>query len=157
MANGMSGANAVNIAIFGDTQNGAAARVAASLAGEIAAAFGPRDEAPLSIVATAGDAMVGGLNGATHWGWCYIRHLWVEADWRRRGLGRRLLAEAETQARARRCAGLYVDTFDGGAATFYERAGFIRFGQIDDFPPGHARIFLQKRLTPNDGADGRPT
>jgi len=137
----------LSIAIFDDTQNSRAARVAASLAAEIAAGFGPRDEAPLSIVAHAGDAVVGGLNGSTHWGWCYIRHLWVQADWRRQGLGQRLLVEAETQARARRCLGLYVDTFDAGAATFYERAGFARFGQIDDFPPGHARTFLHKRLT----------
>jgi GNAT superfamily N-acetyltransferase len=88
------------------------------LAEEIAAGFGPRDEAPLSIVAYAADAVVGGLNGATHWGWCYIRHLWVREDWRRRGLGLRLLAEAERHTRARHCAGVYVDTFDSGAARF---------------------------------------
>jgi ribosomal protein S18 acetylase RimI-like enzyme len=92
------------------------------------------------------NTVVGGLNGSTHWGWCYIRHLWVREGWRRRGLGYTLLAEAETQARARHCVGLYVDTFDAGAAAFYERSGFERFGRIDDFPPGHARTFLLKRL-----------
>ena len=137
----------LTITIFGDTENSGAARVASALAAEIVAGFGPRDESPLAIVATAGDAVVGGLNGSSHWGWCYIRHLWVAADWRRRGLGQRLLADAEMQARARQCAGLYVDTFDPGAAAFYERAGFTRFGQIDGFPPGHRRTFLCKRLT----------
>jgi len=146
MTKGLDREDPLSIAIFDDTQNSGAARVAASLAAEIAAGFGPRDELPLAIVAYAGDSVVGGLNGSTHWGWCYIRHLWVDADWRRQGLGHRLLAEAETQALARQCVGLYVDTFDAGAAAFYERAGFERLGQIEDFPPGHARTFLCRRL-----------
>ena len=137
----------LTITISGDTENAGAAHVGSSLAAEIAAGFGPRNELPLAIAAHAGGAVVGGLNGSTHWGWCYIRQLWVQADWRQRGLGRRLLAEAEVQARARQCLGLYVDTFDPGAAAFYERAGYTRFGRIEDFPPGHARTFLCKRLT----------
>jgi len=138
----------LNIAIFNDTDNSGAVSIAASLAVEVAADFGPRNELPLSIVASADDTVVGGLNGSTHWGWCYIRHLWVQPDWQLRGLGRRLLAEAETLARARQCAGLYVDTFNPGAVVFYERAGFESFGRLDDFPLGHARTFLRKRLVP---------
>jgi ribosomal protein S18 acetylase RimI-like enzyme len=147
MAERLDGEDKLSITIFGDTENSGAAHIAASLAAEIVAGFGPRDESPLSIVAHAGDTVAGGLNGSSHWGWCYIRQLWVQADWRHQGLGRRLLAVAETQARARQCVGLYVDTFDPGAVSFYERAGFERFGRIDDFPPGHARTFLQKKLT----------
>ena len=155
MTTGLDKEDPLSIAVFDDTANSAAARIAAALAAEIVAGFGPRDELPISIVATAGDAVVGGLNGSTHWGWCYIRHLWVDVAWRRRGLGYRLLAETETQARARRCVGLYVDTFDPGAATFYERAGFARFGRIDDFPPGHSRTFLRKTLAPTEDHESR--
>jgi len=136
----------LSISVFSDTDNSGAAAVASSLAAEIVGEFGRRDETPLSVVACVGDAVVGGLNGSTHWGWCYIRHLWVHDDWRRRGLGHRLLAEAEAEARARGCTGLYVDTFNEGAVAFYERAGFARFGRIEGFPPGHARTFLEKRL-----------
>ena len=120
--------------------------VSATLSVEIAARFGPRNELPLSILAYDGDTLVGGLNGVTHRGWCYIRHFWVEASWRKQGVGRRLLARAEMEARARQCLGLYLDTFDPGVAQFYEHCGFLRFGQIDDFPPGHARAFLYKKL-----------
>jgi ribosomal protein S18 acetylase RimI-like enzyme len=136
----------LTIAIFADAENSGAKYIGSALGAEIAAGFGPRDEAPFSVIARAGDAVAGGLAGSSHWGWCYIRQLWVHADWRRRGLGRRLLSETETLARARGCVGLYVDTFDPDAASFYERAGFERFGRIDDFPPGHARTFLLKRL-----------
>ena len=136
----------LSLSVFSDMDNSGAATVASSLAVEVVADFGPRDETPLSIVARAGDAVVGGLNGSTHWGWCYIRHLWVHDDWRRHGVGQRLLAETEAEARGRGCVGLYVDTFNERAVAFYERAGFARFGRIEGFPPGHARTFLQKRL-----------
>ena len=138
--------DALRITVFDDVENDGAVCVASALATEIAAEFGARDEKPFSIVARDGDAVIGGLNGATHWGWCYIRQLWVHESWRRHGLGARLLAETQTQARVRDCLGLYVDTFDVGAAAFYERAGFVVFGRIDGFPPGYARMFLQKRL-----------
>jgi ribosomal protein S18 acetylase RimI-like enzyme len=136
----------LRITVSDDLGNSGAAVVAASLAADIGARFGPKNEAPLSIVAYDGEAVAGGLNGSMHWGWCYIRHLWVEAAWRGRGLGRRLVDEAEVLARGRGCVGLYVDTFDAGAVAFYERAGFGVFGRIDGFPPGFARVFLQKRL-----------
>jgi GNAT superfamily N-acetyltransferase len=126
--------------------NDGSAFVSASLSAETAARFGPRAETPLSILACDGEILVGGLNGVTHWRWCYIRQFWVEQSWRGRGVGQWLLAQAEAEARARDCIGLYLDTFDAGAATFYERQGFARFGQINDFPPGFARTFLFKRL-----------
>ena len=148
MTKAFDGEDGLSISVLSDTDNSGAAQVATSLAGEVLADFGPRDETPLSIVARDGDRVVGGLNGSTHWGWCYIRHLWVDAAWRRRGLGHRLLAEAEAEARARGCTGLYVDTFNEAAVAFYERAEFTRFGRIEGFPPGHARTFLQKKLTP---------
>jgi len=148
MTEGWKRDDTLSFAVFDDVGNSGATRVAASLAAEVAAGFGRRDEAPLSIVARCGDVIAGGLNGATHWGWFYIRQLWVQEGWRRHGVGRRLLVEAETQARLRHCAGLYVDTFDAGAALFYQRAGFMLFGQIEGFPPGHARMYLCKELSP---------
>lgn len=124
-------------------------RVSEALGIEVAARFGPRNERPLSIHAYDGAVLVGGLEGCTHWVWCYIRQLWVAGNWRGRGVGRFLLARAETEARGRSCVGLYLDTFDPGAEKFYESCGFVRFGQIDDFPPGYTRRFLTKRLSPD--------
>ena len=91
-------------------------------------------------------ALIAGLNGASHWRWLYVRHLWVEASQRGRGLGRRLMAEAERLAKDRGCVGIYVDTFDPQAAAFYEDIGFTRVGEIVGFPPGHQRLFFRKSL-----------
>ena len=123
------------------------AELAARLGEEIAARFGPREETPLSIVAhDPRGSLVAGLNGVSHWRWLYIRHLWVEPSQRGRGWGRRLMAEAERIAAERGRLGIYVDTFDPRASGFYEALGFSRIGEISDFPPGHARRFLSKRL-----------
>ncbi len=117
------------------------------LGAEVAERFRPREETPLSILAhDAAGALVGGLNGSTHWGWLYIRQFWVAEGERGRGLGRRLLSEAEAKARARGCVGVYLDTFSPEATAFYEQCGFLRVGAIENFPPGHARTFLRKGL-----------
>lgn len=121
--------------------------IAARLGAEITARFGPRDETSLSILARAADGtLVGGLNGVVHWRWLYIRHLWVAEAERGAGIGRHLLATAEAEARRRSCVGIYVDTFDPGAARFYEHAGFSRSGEIIDLPPGARRIYLSRHL-----------
>lgn len=127
---------------------GEGADTAGLLAVEIAARFGPRDEKPLALaLRDTGGALVAGLNGASHWRWLYVRHLWVSTDARGRGLGRRLIDEAARIARLRDCVGIYVDTFDPRAAAFYERCGFTHAGEIADFPPGHRRIFLSRSLS----------
>jgi GNAT superfamily N-acetyltransferase len=123
------------------------AEIAAALGAEVAQRFGSRDETPFSILARdARGALLGGLNGVSHWRWLYIRHLWVAPERRGRGLAAQLLAHAEAKAKARGCVGLYIDTFDPAVAGIYQRRGFTRAGEIEDFPPGAARLFLIKRL-----------
>ena len=139
-------ADGLSIVVSGEAGNSAILAVGAALAAEMAARFGTRDEAAFSVVAYAGEAVAGGASGASHWGWCYVRQVWVGEGWRRRGLGRRLLAEVEGLARGRGCVGVYVDTFDAAAVRFYERAGFVVCGRMEGFPPGFARVFLAKRL-----------
>jgi GNAT superfamily N-acetyltransferase len=133
--------------IFDHDETPERAHIADALGAEVAARFGPRNETPLIIIAKGkSDAVLGGLEGASHWRWLYICRLWVTPAYRGRRLGRRLLQEAEAQARARSCVGVYLDTFDERAAAFYEQCGFSRFGCINDFPPGASRIFLLKQL-----------
>jgi GNAT superfamily N-acetyltransferase len=53
---------------------------------------------------------------------------------------------AEAAARARGCIGIWLNTFSFQARGFYEKLGFTPIGQIDDYPVGHQRFSLQKRL-----------
>jgi len=106
---------------------------------------GPASRRNLAVFARRGDEIVAGLLGATHWNWLHIQYLWVSKELRHQGVGRRLVLEAEKEARARGCDHAHLDTFSFQARPFYERLGYSVFGQIEDYPAGHSRFFLQKR------------
>lgn len=91
-------------------------------------------------------AVVGGLIGATYWDWFYIDLLWVKDELRGRGYGHRLLTLGEEEARQRGAKNVYLDTFSFQAPGFYQRHGYRAFGELQDFPAGHQRYFLTKRL-----------
>jgi len=90
--------------------------------------------------------IVGGLNGHTHWGWLTIRHLWLDESLRELGYGSKLMSYAENEALRRGCLHSWVDTFDFQALSFYQKLGYEVFGILEDFPPGHKRYFLNKKL-----------
>lgn len=87
-----------------------------------------------------------GLIGHCYAGWLYVTLLWVRADLRRVGIGRGLIAEAERHAREFGCHSAWVDTFSFQAPEFYPKLGYREFARLD-YPPGHQRIFFEKRLS----------
>jgi GNAT superfamily N-acetyltransferase len=89
--------------------------------------------------------VVAGLDASFYAGWMFVSNLWVHAELRRRGVGRRLLQEAERRALARGCHSAWLDTFSFQAPGFYQRLGYEVFGTLD-YPPDHRRFFLRKRL-----------
>ena len=87
-----------------------------------------------------------GLAGWT-WGGCgYIQYLWVRNDVRGTGVGSRLLAAAEEEAKARGCAQIVVSSHSFQAPDFYVRHGYAEYGRIDGYPRGHAEMHLVKDL-----------
>jgi GNAT superfamily N-acetyltransferase len=90
--------------------------------------------------------VLGGLLGTIWGGWLHVGTLWVSEIVRGQGHGSALLEAAEAYARARHCTGIFVDTFSFQARPFYERHGFTCFATQADYPKGHARHFLEKRL-----------
>jgi GNAT superfamily N-acetyltransferase len=90
--------------------------------------------------------IVGGIYGFTDRGWLRIEVLVVKDGWRGQGLGMRLLAAAETEARARGCHDAWLDTFSFQALPFYEKHGYTVFGALENYPTRHARYFVRKSL-----------
>jgi GNAT superfamily N-acetyltransferase len=95
----------------------------------------------------AGSA-IGGLWAVSLFQWMHVEMLLVPEPMRGQGIGSALMAMAETEAENRGCLGMHVDTFSFQAGPFYEKMGFSLFGVLDDCPPGHRRLFFQKRLAP---------
>jgi GNAT superfamily N-acetyltransferase len=92
------------------------------------------------------DRLLGGLWGSTYWQWLYVELFFVSEALRGQGFGTRLLRAAEDEAIARGCRAVWLDTFSFQARGFYERLGYSVFGTLEDYPPGHHRYYLCKRL-----------
>ncbi|QXI40451.1 GNAT family N-acetyltransferase [Pseudomonas xantholysinigenes] len=90
--------------------------------------------------------VLGGLWAEVFYRWLYIELLAIPEQSRGQGIGTRLIGMAEEVAREKGCIGIWLDTFDFQAPAFYERNGFSRFANLEDFPPGHTRFYYQKRL-----------
>ncbi|OBZ92682.1 acetyltransferase [Pararhizobium polonicum] len=91
--------------------------------------------------------VVGGLYGVDGYGWAFVKYLVIPDRYRGQGLGSRLIAEAETIARARGYLGVWLDTFEFQARPFYEKLGYEVFGELEGGPNAIPRYFLKKRLS----------
>ena len=89
---------------------------------------------------------LGGLLGGIWGGYLQIRILWVDEAVRGQDWGTRLMDEAEAYARERGCHSIELDTHSFQARPFYEARGFEVFGTLDDYPKGHKKFFLRKKL-----------
>src|SRR6476661_4501349 len=91
--------------------------------------------------------LAAGLSGWT-WGVAAgIGMTWVRDDARGAGLGTRLLAEFEAEARSRGCTHVFVTSFTFQAPGFYERYGYREIFRWNDVPVvGQADVHFRKDL-----------
>lgn len=102
---------------------------------------------PLVLVArNVQAAIVGGLLGDIYWEALAINILWVHEDWRGRGLGAALVACAENEARAAGCRFVHVDTMAYQAPGFYQKLGYVVFGELGPYNGQYTRYYLKKHL-----------
>jgi GNAT superfamily N-acetyltransferase len=108
---------------------------------------GPSGNRPLVIeLRDADGAIVGGLWGATAYGWLFTQLLVVPEQARGQGMGSRLMSLAEAEAMKRGCHAAWLDTFEFQAKAFYERIGYSCFATLPDFPKGSSRYVMRKEL-----------
>jgi len=111
------------------------------------------DRVPLEIYVRDDDGtVVGGLIGRTVWGWLEIAVLWVDEQLRGKGLGSELMKRGEHEARRRGCVVARLSTWDFQALSLYKRLGYVPYGMLEDYPPGHTVYYLRKGLTEAQGA-----
>lgn len=93
-----------------------------------------------------GEVIAGILAGLGCWGGLEIKIVWVREDYRKSGIGTKLLIETEEKAKSKGAIIALLDTFDFQAKDFYLKNGYTIFGELDNFPIGHKRYYLQKKL-----------
>jgi ribosomal protein S18 acetylase RimI-like enzyme len=108
---------------------------------------GPRNKKEFAFfVRSETDELVGGLLGNTHFNHFFVSAIFVEQRFRRHGIGRELMKRAEELALEHKCDAIYLDTFDWQAPGFYTKLGFEVCGKLEDYPRGHQRFYLVKRI-----------
>ena len=110
--------------------------------------LGPIDGAPLAItIRSKKDGnLIGGLYGRTGFRRLFVEKLFIPETLRGKGLGSKLLQQAEAEAKRRNCLGAWLETLSADAKRVYERNGYRVFGEIPDYPPGNTRYFLSKNF-----------
>jgi ribosomal protein S18 acetylase RimI-like enzyme len=91
-------------------------------------------------------ALGGGILGDIWGSWLHIRTLWLRPDARGRGLSVELLRRAELHGIERGCDSVHLSTFNFQAPELYLKCGYVVFGTLEHYPPGHTQFFLKKRL-----------
>lgn len=90
---------------------------------------------------------IGGiLAGIGYWNGLEIKILWVEENYRKRGIGTQILKHTEKIAKEKGAEIVMLDTFDFQAEKFYLKNGYETIGEIKDFPKGYRRIYFSKKL-----------
>jgi GNAT superfamily N-acetyltransferase len=91
-------------------------------------------------------AVVGGVWGYVNWKWLFVGLVWLSKDLRGGGYGRQMMEKIEAAALERGCKYSHLDTFSFQARKFYEGLGYEVFATLDDYPEGHQRFFMKKKL-----------
>jgi GNAT superfamily N-acetyltransferase len=91
--------------------------------------------------------ILGGVTGHVWGGWMHVNFLWVTEMLRGQGYGTRLMNAAEDFAAEHGATGATLETMSFHAPDFYQKRGYVVFGQLDDYPPGHTKYFLRKTLS----------
>lgn len=94
------------------------------------------------------DEYLGGLSArlAMDLKWVFVELLAVAEAGRGKGIGTKLMARMEADARLRGMHGIWLDTYSFQVPEFYKRLGFSEFGRIDGYPENGCRHFFMKRL-----------
>ena len=108
---------------------------------------GYRDGRELSCFLRDDDGrLVAGIVGFTWGGYARISLLWVDEMMRRQGVGRTLVAAAESEARRRGSSTIVLDTHSFQAPDFYRALGYEKVGETTDTPVGFTQVLFQKRF-----------
>jgi ribosomal protein S18 acetylase RimI-like enzyme len=98
------------------------------------------------IVRNEKNKIIGGLYGRSIWGTLEIKTFVVRPENRTLGIGKKLILEAEKEAKRRKCRFISLDTFSFQAPEFYEKLGFEKIGIETDFPKGYEKYYYRKKI-----------
>lgn len=104
---------------------------------------------PFSFCSYDSQKLIGACKGYSYTDDLYVSQLWIHPQFRKAGLGRRIMEACEILARDRGCIRIWVDTLSYQAPDFYVRCGFQEQGRIAGYRGSYDRIFFAKGFAKN--------
>ncbi len=92
------------------------------------------------------DNLIGGAIGYEQYNWYYLDLMYVNENYRDQGIGTKLLKQIDEYVKANNLSGIRTETWDFQAKGFYEKNGFVVFGEINNCPPGTIEYHLKKEF-----------
>ncbi|PCR99875.1 GNAT family N-acetyltransferase [Lactococcus fujiensis] len=104
----------------------------------------PDEGRKIGFYCTVDGKLIGGANTYLTHDWLYLDELFIEATYRRTGLGTQIMETIEAYARQHQLVGIYVETHEFQARGFYEKNDFVCLGELPNFPRGNKMYILTK-------------
>lgn len=118
------------------------------------------DHQPFGFLAYDGDKLAGSVIGKIFFNWLHIDLFWVADDYRRQGLGTKLMQQVAGKAMQSGLNGIEVWTQSWQAPEFYRKLGYEEFSVIEDFTPGHKRhafrLYISEAARPPESSTNIP-
>lgn len=92
------------------------------------------------------DKLIGGAVGYIAWKWYFLDQLWIDKQYRKSGIGTKIINKIEQCAKDKELLGVRMETWSFQARGFYEKKGYEVYATFEDCPPGTIDYFLRKRF-----------
>ncbi len=103
---------------------------------------GKQKNTPIASFAYFNDKIIGGITGTLFWNYLFIDSMWIQDEYRRRGIGSDLLDKIEKLSLEQGISRCHLYTHSFQSLDFYKKSGFTVVGQLEDMPLGEEAYFL---------------
>lgn len=100
-----------------------------------------------SIFVKDSDQIIGGALIFEHSDALYIDVLWCHDQYRKQGIGTKIITMIDDAAKKKKLPKIFVDTHEFQAQAFYEKHGFYCIGTIPKYLKEHDLIFMKKDIS----------
>jgi len=99
-------------------------------------------------IAEENDIIIGFASGLTNHKWFYLTDMWVHEDYRRQGLGTKLLKMLEDKVKSIGMEHIWTWTTGSINTRFYTKQGYLEFTVFEDFceKEGYHQVGFRKDL-----------
>jgi GNAT superfamily N-acetyltransferase len=113
-------------------------------------AVGYNEPKPIGFVVYQDDQIIAGMFGFIKWGWLYLDIAWVKDEFRKTGLGKKLLEKMGHAALGAGVNKIRCETGSFQSLDFYLKNGFENYAQNEITAPNgssHTEYLLRKTIT----------